>query len=1616
MAGRDNPQDSRRDGVRRRQSSRDEDRDSRASTDNVRPASIHISSSTAIDSPTSPTAKPSSRLGFSEDLEPVAHEDDQPTDKHNARKRSPSASPGRSNRGLSIDPHYDLASSVRPIPTSMWGSAAQASPHTTKTVPIRDPSASPTSRHRGYSLRRTIFSRSLAESDTPAGSLIELAEAGPSKQRLSQVQGNGAARSEKTSASASATIVNDSDKLVDQANTIGRKRSGVKHPVLPHYDAWIRKKSDRFKFFRPVKDTFRLARKRILRIRDIVPSKDGRHIILNVSRKKPLTDERMGKAYIANTIRSSRYNLWNFLPRQLVAQFSKLANFYFLCVSILQLIPTLSTTGTYTTIVPLIFFVSLSIAKEGYDDLRRYRLDKVENNKETSILHAYDAIPASESERTSLGPKGLKHWATTKWRDVKVGDVVKLKRDDATPADIVLLNANGPNNIAYIETMALDGETNLKSKQPPPAIAGILDTDEKISACDAHFVVEDPNLDLYNFEGRLEINGETHPLSGNEVIYRGSTLRNTPEAVGMVIYSGEECKIRMNANKNPRIKAPNLQAKTNTIVIIIVIFVILLAIFNTAAYQIWKDEVEEPAWYLDNAAVPFFPILASFIIMFNTMIPLSLYVSLEIIKLAQMFLLRDIDMYDSNSNTPMEARTSTINEDLGQVSYIFSDKTGTLTDNSMQFRKLAIGGLSWLHNPDSKPGLQQPPRQSTTMENPKGKKSAKPKSSHRMSGFSRKDSGFSRRASLAASNPMENSTAQLLRYMQANPDCQYARKARFFLLCVALCHTCLPEPGDDGPIKFQAASPDELALVVAAQDLGYLVIDRQSDSITLRTTPGGDKNNPIIERFEILDVVEFSSKRKRMSIVVRLPESHFHGAGRIVLITKGADSALVPLMRLSKLAIEKSGEIDRRNSQRKSFEAHQLIERRSSHHASRKNSSNRLSLSLGRPSIGAIGRSSLNSNRLQPIRSQLDSWLTEREHDVEIGSAGRLSGPLSPRFSTSRSRPTHTFYATNSSEDPIVTGLIEDALQLNDSSLFEKCFENLIDFATDGLRTLMYGYRFVPEDQYQAWRSTYKNATTSLVDRQSLIENAAAVLERDYELCGATAIEDELQEGVPAAIEKLRRANIKMWMLTGDKRETAINIGHSCRLIKDYSTVTILDIEKGGLERELASAIISIDVGVTAHSVIVVDGQTLAVIAKDITLKTLFFDLAIMVDSVICCRASPSQKAYLVKSVRKKVKSSITLAIGDGANDIAMIQEAHVGIGITGKEGLQAARTSDYSIAQFRFLLKLLLVHGRWNYIRTCKYTVGTFWKEMLFYLTQALYQRWNGYTGTSLYEPWSLSLFNTFFTSLPVIFLGIFEKDLSASTLLAVPELYAKGQKTLGFNFKIYLAWMFTAASEAMIIYFMMFAIYANTLFTRDNGVYSMGVLTYSAVVILISTKLLFLEMHHRSFLSALGAFLSVGGWFLWNIILTFTYHNNVIYNVKGGLLHRFGENALWWLLLIVIFLACLIFELTLRSLKSVYFPTDVDIFQEYEKDSVIRNRFEDASASEMRLSRTVVEPLKWGWPIARRRNEIEEQRARELEVERLLAERRRMEERQALETPSTPVDTVEANRACPS
>ncbi|KAH6856207.1 hypothetical protein B0I37DRAFT_402798 [Chaetomium sp. MPI-CAGE-AT-0009] len=1245
----------------------------------------------------------------------------------------------------------------------------------------------------------------------------------------------------------------------------------------------------------------------ILRRKSLPPSKDGRRIFLRPDRQELLVDERRGYPYISNSIRTSRYTLYDFFPKQLFFQFTRLANFYFLCVGIPQTIPGVSTTGNFTTILPLLFFVLLTIAKEGYDDWRRHRLDKVENAKLTTVLRGgggdrsskgwkslFCAISRDEVkdiEQRETGPPshpGLQ-WRTIKWQDVQVGDVVKLARDDDVPADIVLLHAEGEEGLAYVETMALDGETNLKSKQVSVILKGC-DSIEGLCSSEAEFVIEDPNPDLYRFDGRVTVNGKTMPLTLNEVVYRGCTIRNTASVIGMVVNTGEETKIRRNANRHPSAKKPALERMANMIVIALVLYLIALVAGLSGAYVLWQRTYERAAWYLNDIPVPLAHIIVGYAIQFNNVIPLALYVSLEIVKICQMLLLNsDIEMYDEASDTPARCNTNTILENLGQVGYLFSDKTGTLTENVMRFRKMSVAGTAWLHEADLAEGREPPGNKET------------------------QDGGSEN----LGSNPEQGdlTTLDLLEYLRLRPNSVFSKRATQYILAMALCHTCLPET-KDGKVDFQAASPDELALVRAAQDLGYVVIQRTTQTVTLRISTGdGDTNRT----YQILDVIEFSSKRKRMSIIVRCPD------GRIWLLTKGADSAILPRLRMADLATRKAKEL------RESIDfEHQLLRKSEAREprnsfGGRPSLSIRRSLALSRQGSSTVtGSTSLDVNRSKSFEvAHLDPLARLRPHP-----------PLNARTASLdvRRAPSNISFAQPGAVASKFA-FVDDPSLSDDAAIFTRCFRQIDDFATEGLRTLLFAHRFLSEEEYNSWKKLYRDAETSLVDRQDRIEAAGEVIEQSLDLIGASGIEDQLQSGVAETIDRLRRANIKIWMLTGDKRETAINIAHSARICLPGSDIFALDNAKGDLEGQTLSIMEDLQIQTETnashapgHTVIVIDGHTLAALEDPASAaaKTAFYQLILSIDSVICCRASPAQKALLVRTVRNASSTAttttnpsllhrllphhllsltrpqtnpLTLAIGDGANDLAMLAAAHVGVGISGREGLQAARVADYAIAQFRFLARLLLVHGRWSYARTARFVLATFWKEMLFYLPAALYQREVGYTGTSLYEMWSLTALNTLFTSLCVIVPAVWEQDLRAETVLAVPELYVFGQRDRGLGVGMYLWWMAAAAVEGVLVWFLCWAVYGGMGPVRDGGLFALGNLVFSVNIVWTNLKLLILDTHYKNDIVIYSFIITVAGWWLWQVFLAGAYAPGVWpYAVKNGFFSSFGPDPAWW------------------------------------------------------------------------------------------------------------------------
>ena len=353
----------------------------------------------------------------------------------------------------------------------------------------------------------------------------------------------------------------------------------------------------------------------------------------------------------------------------------------------------------------------------------------------------------------------------------------------------------------------------------------------------------------------------------------------------------------------------------------------------------------------------------------------------------------------------------------------------------------------------------------------------------------------------------------------------------------------------------------------------------------------------------------------------------------------------------------------------------------------------------------------------------------------------------------------------------------------SENEFVDATLQHLEDYATEGLRTLCIAMREIPEEEYQQWVQVYDRAATTIQNRGEELDNAAELIEKNLFLLGATAIEDKLQDGVPETIHTLQQAGIKVWVLTGDRQETAINIGYSCKLIQEDMSLIICNEQthwetKEFLENKVKTIKSTYQRGDDIEPLaLIIDGKTLGyALEKDV--EKIFLELAVMCKAVVCCRVSPLQKALVVKLVKRN-KDSILLAIGDGANDVSMIQAAHVGVGISGLEGLQAARSADFAISQFRYLKKLLLVHGAWSYQRLSKLILYSFYKNICLYMTQFWYAFYNGFSGQTVYESWTISLYNVALTVLPPLSLGIFDQYVSARMLDRYPQMYMLGQKS---------------------------------------------------------------------------------------------------------------------------------------------------------------------------------------------------------------------------------------------
>ncbi|KAF2861855.1 aminophospholipid-translocating P4-type ATPase [Piedraia hortae CBS 480.64] len=1052
--------------------------------------------------------------------------------------------------------------------------------------------------------------------------------------------------------------------------------------------------------------------------------------------------------YIDNHVSTAKYNIVTFLPKFLYEQFSKYANLFFLFTAILQQIPNISPTNRYTTIVPLGIVLLVSAGKEMVEDSRRKSQDRQLNRSPARVLRGAS-------------------FEDVKWIDVQVGDILRVQSEEPFPADLVLLASSEPEGLCYIETANLDGETNLKIKQALPETSTLVSSAE-LARLSGRIQSEQPNSRLYTYEATLAMEtggGEKElPLNPDQLLLRGATLRNTPWIHGIVVFTGHETKLMRNATATP-IKRTNVEKRVNSQILMLGAVLIVLALISTVGDIVVRVTMGKKLWFLQYTSVniprQFFGDIFTYWILYSNLVPISLFVTVEIIKYYQAFLISsDLDMFYIETDTPANCRTSSLVEELGQVEFVFSDKTGTLTRNMMQFRQCSIAGVQYADEvPEDRKVL-------SSADEAHGIYDFDALKEHGLDGGRQADT------------------------------------IGHFLALLSTCHTVIPEVDANNPalIKYQAASPDEGALVEGAALLGYKFVARQPKAVTIQI--GDDAQEA---KYELLAVCEFNSTRKRMSCIYRCPD------GRIRCYCKGADTVI----------LERLGTKD---------------------------------------------------------------------------------------------------------------------------EMVEKTLLHLEEYAAEGLRTLCLASRDIDEAEFREWWEVYNTAATSVSgNRAEELDKAAELIEHDLTLLGATAIEDKLQEGVPDTIHTLQTAGIKVWVLTGDRQETAINIGMSCKLISEDMTLLIVNEEnadetRNNLEKKLEairthSTDSELEMGMLA---LVIDGKSLTyALEKD--METLFLDLAIMCKAVICCRVSPLQKALVVKLV-KRHKKSILLAIGDGANDVSMIQAAHIGIGISGVEGLQAARSADVSIAQFRYLRKLLLVHGSWSYQRISKVILYFYYKNTALFITQFWYSFQNAFSGQVIYESWTLSFYNVIFTAMPPFVLGIFDQFVNARLLDRYPQLYQLSQKGVFFQMHQFWAWVSNGFYHSLVLYFASEFIWYSDA-PRSNGTtaghWVWGTALYTACLVTVLGKAsLMTNMWTKYTVIAIPGSLAI--WILFLPIYATVAPKLNFSTEYRNILSVLLTDPRFWLMVIVLPAFCLLRDFAWKYAKRMWYPLSYHHVQEIQKYNV--------------------------------------------------------------------------------
>ncbi|KAG9511340.1 putative phospholipid-transporting ATPase IF, partial [Fragariocoptes setiger] len=1239
-------------------------------------------------------------------------------------------------------------------------------------------------------------------------------------------------------------------------------------------------------------------------------SKQNRLIIANRNVKSGnKEDEDFSSLFCNNELVTSKYTFLNFLPKNLFEQFRRLANFYFLCMAIVQTLAPFSPIGPSTSLIPLTFVVATTAIKQAYEDYLRHKLDVEINNRLVRVLN-----------------KSSKELTTIKSKNIRVGDIVYVTNGEEIPCDMILL-ASSLDSRCHVTTANLDGETSLKLRNCI-SIKQLIGEIGKINELLLIVECEQPNATLYEFKGYLrvphnsftcqhvvscveqylqqrrsrywsrcrhairkqfirfmkslsqwltftrkdrehaadrqmtniadthrdEINrsasptratsspaffeahnkikqsiGSTNcheiPLDTSNLLLRASRLKNTKFIYGLAIYTGPDTKVAYNSRLKPN-KFSSIEHTVNRFLILCFLLLLLMSLVSTVMHT------KLDSWYLKGLedSDKFYVIFLAHFLIFNYIVPISLYVTLEFVRfVGTLSVIRDkkmriqMSIIDSPENKSINSPSLTGTSTSTTSSSVCQHEVNVNNEKEDKERDHPSSGnmnLEYAHAECNSSDLNEELGQVEVL--------------------------FSDKTGTLTENQMTfracSSYGLLYKSKRSRLWLQIRSKFENQLREQNQVHFIEPAATTDDPAIAGTTSTDEDSLMKDFAVARSETIQRPTDRARAKSQRDRGATR------------KSSSKSPRKTLKsVRDLKDH-----------KSVVDFFTCLCLCSNVSLNESKPIEECLPQK----CNNIYDYRSA-------SPDEESLVSAAHLFGITMCKSNDSDCYIYLNHEKKCIHYERLCILEFNSVRKRMSVIYRHVESGQ-----IFIVTKGSED-----MLSDCVNLLDPTNERITKQTLLHcemFSKSGLRTLLVAKKRLDKSQFYTIQTSITEAMMCLENRQEKLDKVYKSAERDMLLIGSTAVEDNLQEGVGETIGALRDAGIKVWLLTGDKVETATSVAYSCNLLDDSMTKLFLVRQQDNenchhllneylelVERRLAETSTSKSLkslknqnSISSNSdrhnqqqrnkvnskshpdlklALIADGRSLYYAMR--MFRTQLERLCSHCTCILGCRLSPMQKADIVKMIKNSKQKPVTAAIGDGANDVSMIQEAHVGIGIMGKEGRQAVNSSDFSLPRFRFLQRLLFVHGHLFYVRVALTTHYFFYKNIVFVMPQFLFSFYNGFSATSFYHPMLLISFNVFFTSLPIIAYGLVEHDIPELVLERYPRLYKLISRNAYMKDLQFFTWIITGCLQAIIIFYSLYYTWGSHTPWLESakmaGLDGFSTIVYFTIVLVVSMKL---------------------------------------------------------------------------------------------------------------------------------------------------------------------------------